>query len=64
MKKPKKTTKSESKKSKPAKTPPSRELSEKQLEQVAGGAVGSFLKIDMTDVIVSGFQTTSTTQKV
>jgi hypothetical protein len=53
-KKTKKTTKSESKKTKLAKAPASQELSEKDLEHVAGGAVDAFLKIDLQSVTVSG----------
>jgi hypothetical protein len=53
MTKSKKSTQSESQKSQLAKTPERGELSEDQLEQLAGGAVDAFLKIDLQSVNVS-----------
>jgi hypothetical protein len=55
MKKPNKPTKAETKKSKAAKPRAKQELSEEQLERVAGGAVSDYLKIQIDSVTISGF---------
>jgi hypothetical protein len=52
MKKPKKPTKSAIKKSKVAKAPASQELSEEQLERVAGGAADEYLKIEVQSTTI------------